>query len=367
MVTDFYLYSRSSIYSGAEKMLFLLAKGINSVSKKSKVYLNYSADDFSLHDNDFIFERNYQSGLVKISTKPYMILVYFFFGFFDFFKVGIRKKNSILIFNDLESLVFYWPCALINRSCFYLHDSHKVENIKGRIICKIISFLVNDILVITQERVRILNSIGIKNTIYFPNCTLSKPRFLGKNTNSDEVHCICVAQIAKWKRIDKVISVFNALAGMDKDKNWFLHICGRPNENDIEGLLLQSEIIQQSKLDTRIIYHGYLHDLSFLWQQCSLLLSMSENEPFGLALVEALQQGCYIISSEGEGPNEIISSDVIGKIIPTGVNIDEWVGRNINTITINYDSHDDIRVNSSNRYSYECYLNNIKNTWFNGI
>ncbi|MEZ9718568.1 glycosyltransferase [Vibrio cyclitrophicus] len=364
MVAAVYLYSRSSIYSGAERMLLTLAQGIYSVSRNSKIHLTHSSSDFNVESEVSIYKNKIKPGLIKISEKPYFILIYFFSGLLKIFSSSVRKKNSILIFNDIESLIIYWPLALFNDSYFYLHDSHKAENIKARLICKIISLLVSNILVITESRLNILSSIGIKNLIYFPNCTLELTKEVRRMKGLRDVHCICVAQITAWKRIDKVIDLFNSLAEFNGEKKWHLHICGRPNQRDKEGLQIESDLIRLGSTDSRINYHGYVKDVNRMMGQCHLLLSMSENEPFGLALVEALQKGCYVLSAEGEGPSEIISSDLIGRIIPNNCDIESWVAINSVAIFDNIDSFFDERVNSSNRYSFESYKNRIKTIWF---
>lgn len=366
MVENFYLYSRSSVYSGAEIMLLNLARGIHSVSRSCKIHLTHSSSDFNTDDETSIYKNTFKPGLKKISEKPHFLLVYFLLGFLKLFGSSIRKKNAIFIFNDLESLIIDWPLALFNESYFYLHDSHKTENFKARFICKIISFLVDNLLVITSYRLKILNSIGIKNVIHFPNCTLRTKVENKRKSNLKEIHCICVAQIATWKRIDQVIELFNSLAVFNPDKNWYLHICGRASQFDKEGLQLELDLIQCSDNDERITFHGYVKNIDHLMEQCQLLLSMSENEPFGLALVEAIQKGCYILSSEGEGPDEIVSSDFIGKIIPNGYDINEWARTNSESIFINMMEHFEDRVHSSDRYSFDNYKSNIKNTWFAG-
>ncbi|EKO3717659.1 glycosyltransferase [Vibrio metschnikovii] len=361
MPINFYLYSRSPIYSGAEKMLLVLAKALGSISSENNVHLTYSTSDIANNEYDFIFKRLYKPSLVRVSTRPYKLLLYFLMGFLCFFDRLIFKRNAVFIFNDLESLIINWPIALFKKSYFYLHDSHKLSNFKARIICKLISLLVNKILVITKERVRLLANIGVLNTIYFPNCLVNNNKIVVKETKPDEIHCICIAQITRWKRIDKSIELFKLLSKENSNINWYLHICGRPNESDLEGVEIERNIIQQSNLDKRIIYHGYQEDLTPFWRKCQILISMSENEPFGLALVEALQQGCYLLSAEGEGPKEIIGSDNVGKIIINLESLPDWVSKN-NEVIINFTSFGWLgqdRLANAHNFSYENYFERV--------
>ncbi|EKO3583777.1 glycosyltransferase [Vibrio metschnikovii] len=360
MSIDFYLYSRSPIYSGAEKMLLVLAKALGSISSENNVHVTYSTSDITNNEYDFIFERLYKPSLTRVSTRPYKLLIYFLMGFLCFFDSLLFKRNTVFIFNDLESLIINWPIALFKKSFFYLHDSHKLSNFKARIICKLISFLVNKILVITKERVRLLANIGVLNTIYFPNCLVNNNKIVVKETKPDEIHCICIAQITRWKRIDKSIELFKLLSKENSNINWYLHICGRPNESDLEGVEIERNIIQQSNLDKRIIYHGYQEDLTPFWRKCQILISMSENEPFGLALVEALQQGCYLLSAEGEGPNEIIYTDYIGKKIKLDDDLTFWLDNNNDDIIKYINCYMENRVSGSGVYSFENYVDNIK-------
>lgn len=368
-MSHFFFYSRSPIYSGAETMLGVLCDAIYSVSPESKLNLVSSVKDIEERSSAKFCQVKLVPSLEKISNKYFNLVLYFILGFRLFFGKDKLLNKGVVVFNDLESLISNWPLAVLNKSFFYLHDSHNVSSWKGRLICKLISLLVSNILVITKAREAILKDIGVLNTIYFPNCTKLTSVYSEENEENEaneanEVHCVCISQIASWKRIDKSIEVFKELSKSDPTKDWFLHIYGKPAKNDVKAEKIEQEIIEESRKCDGIYYHGYESNIKKVFDRTDILLSMSKNEPFGLVIIEALNSGCYILSSEGEGPNEIIVNDKIGKILFEGDSLVRWVNNNIGIILNNYSYYKDLRINNGARYSFEQYKNNVSSIWF---
>jgi glycosyltransferase involved in cell wall biosynthesis len=311
-----YMVSRSSLYSGAERMLAILCYGLHDAFPEFRIHL--IASSAPLFDRCQVYARSQLlNPLAKVSANPLLLFVYMFKALSKLFFIHRYRKSDVIIFNDLESLVSAWPLALRMKSFFYLHDSHNLGRLKGRLICRLISMLVDDILVITKARQNKLAAIGAINTRYFPNCIDPSSEFHleKKERLENEIHFLCMSQITAWKRIDKSIAVFKKLAEQFVGYDCFLHIYGRVATGDTEGEKILEAIQKESNNDARIIYHGYIANSAEAFLKADVLINMSLNEPFGLVLVEALQAGCYIISAEGEGPDEIIIDDKCGFII----------------------------------------------------
>jgi glycosyltransferase involved in cell wall biosynthesis len=358
---DFILISRSALVSGAEIMLSRLAScliGIKLGGRVECVISNTEVEKLSADADriDFI----YKKPLVKISKKPIFLFFYAICGFLSFFKLFFIPRTCRIIFNDIESLVSDWPLAVFRRSYFYLHDSHKLDRVKGRSTCLFISFLVDKILVVTRSRVKKLEGIGVANAQYFPNCVLVE-NALSISEGDVEKSClrgrykaVAVGQITSWKRIDKSIELVDKLneAGVPVD----LEIYGRPDplsSLDAEYFLKIQMMCAESGFSKLL---GYTEDLRSIYREADMFISMSANEPFGLALVEALSYGVPAIAMEGEGPDEILSAE-IGLLLSEGFKYDEdLIGRVKDVISMS-----SIKCKErASLYSYEIYRERVE-------
>lgn len=297
-------------------MLTVLCRALLEVFPESNIRLTASSDEVMIRCKEYAQCKQVKP-LGRISEQPTRLLLYAVLGLFKLPLLLRFKRTDIVFFNDIESLIIGWPIALYTHSFFYLHDSHNLSRRKGRLICQVISALVKKLLVITRARVDKLTMIGINNAQYFPNCV--DPDFLPNKSfrkiDNKTIRFVCMSQITAWKRIDKSIEVFKMISGFLDEHQCFLDIYGRIGEGDPDKSELQQMLSQAMKADNRIKYHGYASNSADIFSAADVLINMSINEPFGLVLVEALHSGCYIISAEGEGPNEIIYQPSSGFII----------------------------------------------------
>lgn len=350
----FILFSRSALVSGAEVMLSRLAECLNDISGGGVECIISNVEVKKIGINTGAINFVYKRPLIKISKNPIFIFVYFFFGFFSFFKLFFVPRSCQMVFNDVESLARYWPLAVFRKSFFYLHDAHKLDGFKGRAICNFISIFSGTILVITQSRLDKLRSVGIVNTLYFPNCFGSKQEMVaelaGKKNRPvfDVVNAVTIGQIVSWKRIEKVISLVSGLNS--QGFNVRLRIFGRPGTNEQD--LKYYSYIQDLCADVEFVeLMGHVSDTSCIYSEADILISMSENEPFGLVLIEALSYGIPIISVDGEGPSEIVDTSV-GVLLPT--------------VEADFDFNEVLHlspaacVSRANRYSYAKYVARAK-------
>lgn len=350
----FILFSRSALVSGAEVMLSRLAACLSDINGGGVecIISNVEVEEIGVNTGaiNFIYKRP----LIKISKNPIFILVYFLLGFFSFFKLFFVSRSCQMVFNDVESLVRYWPLAVFRKSFFYLHDAHKLDGFKGRAICNFISVFSGTILVITQSRLDKLRGVGIVNTLYFPNCLGRKQEVVAdvgvKKDRSvfDVVNAVAIGQIVSWKRIEKVISLVSGLNG--RGFNVRLRIFGRSgtNEQDLKYYSYIKNLCDEAGF---VELMGHVSDISCIYSEADILISMSENEPFGLVLIEALSYGVPIISVDGEGPSEIVDTSV-GVLLPT--------------VEAGFDFNEVLHlspaacVSRANRYSYAKYVARAK-------
>ncbi|MFC6654987.1 glycosyltransferase family 4 protein [Roseibium salinum] len=112
-------------------------------------------------------------------------------------------------------------------------------------------------------------------------------KFAGAAAGSPQ-HVITLGRFSSNKRLDRLIDVMANLISTDAD--WHLHIAG------VESDLTKRDLLERADaagLGGKVCVHVGLSDqqLRALMTECSLFVSASDYEGFGLALIEALSAG----------------------------------------------------------------------------
>ena len=80
-----------------------------------------------------------------------------------------------------------------------------------------------------------------------------------------------------------------------------------------------TKIVEELGLSTRILFPGFSSDLYSWYTNAELFVLSSINEGFGNVIVEAMQCGIPIVSTDCEsGPREILEGGKYGKLVPVG-------------------------------------------------
>jgi glycosyltransferase involved in cell wall biosynthesis len=127
----------------------------------------------------------------------------------------------------------------------------------------------------------------------------------GGNSHGGElVRIAFVGRLVSFKRVDRLIK---ALSGANQIDKLHLNIIGGgPLEPDLRLL------VRALGLEQRVSFLGYRNDVSELLAEVDLLVLPSENEPFGLAVLEACANGVLpIVFSDGGGVLETMPPDGI--------------------------------------------------------
>jgi glycosyltransferase involved in cell wall biosynthesis len=72
------------------------------------------------------------------------------------------------------------------------------------------------------------------------------------------------------------------------------------------------------KIAERVEFAGYVSDTNAYLSRARCFVSPSYFESFGLAIVEALDYGIAVVTTDSGGPKEILNSEGLGKIVPVG-------------------------------------------------
>jgi glycosyltransferase involved in cell wall biosynthesis len=85
-----------------------------------------------------------------------------------------------------------------------------------------------------------------------------------------------------------------------------------------EGYLqaLSRDIVMRG-LQDRIVFTGFTNEAQAMMQVCDVVVLATENETFGMVLIEAMMCGVCVVASDSGGPLEIIDDGVNGLLFKT--------------------------------------------------
>ena len=78
------------------------------------------------------------------------------------------------------------------------------------------------------------------------------------------------------------------------------------------------ELIKQYQLANTVSMIGWVEDKHWFYNEIDILCVPSLHEPFGIVLIEAMSYGKVVVSSDTEGPTEIIQNNINGILFDTG-------------------------------------------------
>lgn len=80
--------------------------------------------------------------------------------------------------------------------------------------------------------------------------------------------------------------------------------------------VLQNDVAMRGLKD-RVIFTGFTREAQVMMQLCDVMVLATENETFGLVLIEAMMCGVCVCASDSGGPLEIIDDEVNGLVFKT--------------------------------------------------
>jgi alpha-1,3-mannosyltransferase len=120
---------------------------------------------------------------------------------------------------------------------------------------------------------------------------------------------ICIGRFSQNKRLDRLISFFSALLRIDPE--WTLTIAGLPWDLDVSQLKdLASAVNVQNALV--VIESPSDAEIKRLIGGCSLIVSSSEYEGFGIAVVEGMSAGLFPLLSDIAPFERLVAASGVG-------------------------------------------------------
>lgn len=244
------------------------------------------------------------------------------------FLINNAKKFDVINlyhFSLCETILWVLPYKMINRrgkvylkmdlSTKYMHDY--VDNKLMLFLRRRVIFLYDVITVESTIVCRFINRYYKNKVKLLPNgYWWNSITDLEDNARKNEL--LYVARIgAECKNSELLIKAFNITF---HKHNWNLRMVGTI-ENSFEQWYKEYLSINPHLKD-RIIFQGSVYDrneMARLYSESKIFVLCSDYESFGIVLVEALSQGCYLIATDGiNSISDIVIDSDIGIISKSG-------------------------------------------------
>lgn len=122
---------------------------------------------------------------------------------------------------------------------------------------------------------------------------------------SDATVAVSHGRLVRRKRVDRILKAFEVL-GREYPQLWILLTCYGPLKEEIEALAARSAARERIKLV------GFQSDPTAVLKAGDIYVLSSNDEGFGISLVEALAAGLISVATKGPGPLDILTDGVDG-------------------------------------------------------
>ncbi len=161
---------------------------------------------------------------------------------------------------------------------------------------------------------------GVKTDIYLPATDKSKAwqslGLLSENSAKGKQGIAILGRVRKQKGVHLFVE---SCIGILKDKPDYTAVIVGSISSSNESFVneLQSKI-DQAGLTERIVFAGEQNfaDIPKIFSSLSLVVALSENEGFGLTILEAMSSGAAVLASEAGAWPEVVRQGVDGYVVP---------------------------------------------------
>lgn len=303
---------------------FHLIKDVGYIPYVMSERFNYDSYIVTFNNGSYDYVNTYLKGLKisfldeKIKNEKLAILKYLF---------KCSKKTDVLqVFHiSITNLIYIFVYKSLNRkgkTYLKLDASEAIKNIKvgsGSVKGRIYELLLKRCDLISVETTVLakwLNQNWPVDVEYIPNGFWNSEN---KKCNSKKYNYITtVGRLgAKYKETHILIEAFQKIH--INIPEWKLRLVG-PMTREFEDYL--KDILDKNEdLKRKIIIDGYISDLEELdsiYEQSKIFCLTSSLESFGLVFVEALKNGCYILTSNVLAAKDVTNNESYGRIFDAG-------------------------------------------------
>ncbi len=240
-----------------------------------------------------LFKENINIDVLKISEKDNI-----------FFKLGLLSsiiKNVI----NLSDIIFIHNASL-GKSCkvFFNHKpvilffhTDKIKQIK-------LMRYINRVFTVNTTTSKYINKyFGYKKASFLPNCIdVDNIKIVPREfENYEKFKVGSMGRMVEKKGFETLINIFKQLPEMQ------LILAG-------DGPLMK-KFRKSTKQYNNIKLMGWIEDKEDFFEQIDIFCLSSEIEPFGIVILEAMARGVPVISTNCNGPNDIIKNGYNGILV----------------------------------------------------
>ena len=230
-------------------------------------------------------------------------------------KIIKRLNPSIIHLNDgISTNIDGIIAGLYLNKTIILHE-RKIRSIST--LDRIFSRVVDELICISkvvykntlQQQYRTKNAKIIYNPIQIDVSEVETNPF--PQSTEKMLNIVMPGNIIRWKGHQQVIKNLSALS--IPFHCYFLGGIPRASKDYYQKLLLE---VNKSNLNNKTTFTGYIEDIRPWLKYCDVMLHASvEPEPFGRVIVEGMQSGCIVVTTNYGASPEIISDGVDGFMI----------------------------------------------------
>lgn len=295
---------------GAERVFALMA---NSLAKND----NFQISVIILLKGEEAYEFDSKVNRININ-QPKHIPSHTFRSTLSLIKYYSKKNNrpdfivSFLTLNNFMSII---AAKLFSIKIIAQEHTHYKRHMKGRKFLsnftkKYVYRFADAVTVLTKFDIEYYKSYGV-NALVMPNpCSF---KGIKDFSNEREKVILAVGGLNRYylKGFDNLIDLIAPV--LQKHPNWRLKILGRSDENELKFL---TQIALKNKILDKVIFTGFVSNVSELMKNSSIFVLSSRNEGLPMVLIEAMSQGMACIAYDCEtGPSDIINNKVNGLLI----------------------------------------------------
>lgn len=275
------------------------------------------------------------------------------------YKIDIIHCQSINVVKFSSIIKLLCPKIKIFHT---IHDTKIYSNLKWSdiIFDKIITKKIIAISNAVKQEILLKNIRAEKVELIYNGIDLNRFNVVEKS-NSDEIRIGCVARlIPKKKGQDILIRAIRIVKeSYPNIKCYFAGEAPKGKEYYLDDL---KKLVRELGLEDNIIFYGNINEISNFLNMIDVFVLPSRYEGFGIALIEAMACNLPVISSNLDGPKEIIKDGVYGSLFDKG-NYKELAIQIINII--NGDKKNNNRKYVEEKFTIENMIEKLQEIYCN--
>lgn len=310
---------------GAERVAASWANGLSRRGHQVYVLTNPDGQTYSLNDNVTIIRRKFSMGeSLSFGKKLFGKVIEPFVDFLQIRKlvknihpdaiIDVLNVSAIPLVLAHRMSLRHFPIIMTDH-CSYERPKEGEYSFKYKFNKYVVNRLFDVVTVLTKRDKQVLLDKGIRNVEVLYNPLFFSP--LSEVPYKEKV-ILAVGRIDAWrtKGFDLLIMAWDKIASSYPE--WKLRIVGKGSTASIDFL---KELITCSS--GQIEFAPFTKDIEEEYKKASIFVLSSRYEGWGLAMIEAMSQGCAVVACDYKGRQAEAVTDGVNGILCEVDNVDE--------------------------------------------